>query len=250
VPQDFDPTPWWRRARVIRTTSLVFWCLASAAAAVTGWFADLVFANSVWLRVGGAEILLGTEGIPAWASGGFDVAMQVTVWTGIVAAALAFSLLFIDSGGRGWLLIGGIGALVLSLGGGALIGGAVHGRVSLLPILLVLAGLVLLLLRTGLRLLGRRRAAVRAEAAPHTVLATGRVHSTGVVTISDELHWTVVVAFTDAAGRPHGARGTFRAPGTPQPHPGDEVTVSYDPRHPRRRVTTDVRLRPARPGRR
>jgi hypothetical protein len=152
-------------------------------------------------------------------------------------------VLAVVRGGGGWIAVAGCGGIVLGLGVGALVGGIVGGRLPWLAVLLVVVGAITVALRRIVGLVRRRREAVRFEAAPRSVLATGRVHSTGTTMVGEELHWTVVAVFTDGAGRERGARGRYLARTTPQPKVGDEVTVSYDSAHPDRALTTSVRLR-------
>jgi hypothetical protein len=217
------------------------WTLAVAAAIVTGWAAEQMFSGAVWFAFGGAEYLVGTEGVPEWTSDLFTVMVQVTTWLGAAAGALCFVLAVIRKG-DGWLAVVGCGGVVAGLGLGALLSGVVGGRLPLLAVLLLVVGIVAVLLPRIVAFVGRRRRAVRSAAAPRSVLARGRVDACDTTMVGEELHWTVVVVFADAAGREHAARGRFLARTTPRPRVGDDVTVSYDREHPDRALTTDVRL--------
>jgi hypothetical protein len=241
VTDSFDVRPWWQRVRVIRPVAIVLWSLASLVAVATGWAAERVLAGAVWMPFGGAEILVGTDGVPAWVGGVLDVGVQVLSWS--VAAAIAATVfLAIRGGGGGWLAVAGSGAVVGALGLGALLSGLAQSRVPALALALIGVGVVLLALRWMVHLVIRLRRRARAEAAPHSVLAAAEVRDVDVTMVREELHWVVRVVFTDREGRPRRARGTYLARATVRPKVGDKASVSYDARHPARALTTSVRL--------
>lgn len=243
---------WWRRTNVVVPVVWVLRALLVAVAGVAGWSNAQYFAGGVWLRLGGAEILVGVEGVPETVIVVAELSLQAALYVAVACVAADVYAGILRDSGPAWGLPRGVGIGLVGFGAGALAATvtATTAVAAGTGVVSVTVGAVLLLIQPATRLVQRRIRMSRDKTSRTGARTTAVVTKRDVTTLAGRDYWLLTLRFSDSQGRDRWV--THRMPiGRPRlPEVGSHFGIAYDPAHPGRRssIVVSSPVTPARDG--
>lgn len=233
---------WWRRAGAVMPIVWTLRVLLVVVALLAGWANAQYFAGSVWLSLGGADVLVGVEGVPAWIVALAEITVPVAILVAMADIAADMYACALRGIGVAWGLPQGAGLGLLSFGFGAL---AATATTSLaIPPTAGIGGIVLgallLGIRPATRMVQRRIERSQDRTRRAGVRTTAVVTKRDVATVAGRDYWQLTLKFEDGQGRDRWFSHRVPLRSRHAPEVGARLGIAYDPNRPGRRSSIVV----------